>query len=146
MSSYVGPELRRLVRSRASGVCEYCLVHEDDTVLGNEIDHIISEKHGGPTEEGNLAFTCRPCNRNKGSDIASIVEGSDDVIRLFNPRRDKWNDHFTLIGVEILGRTPIGKATARLLAFNEPIRLQERQAMIDAGRFPSDAAAKAIKG
>jgi hypothetical protein len=146
MSSYVGPELRRLVRSRAAGVCEYCLIHEDDTVLGNEVDHIISEKHGGPTVEDNLAFTCRPCNRSKGSDIASIVDAGDDVIRLFNPRRDKWNEHFVLIGFEILGKTPIGKATARLLGFNEAARLQERRVLIDSGRFPSDVAAKIIEG
>jgi 5-methylcytosine-specific restriction endonuclease McrA len=49
MSSYVSAELRRIVRDRAGGVCEYCLIHERDTYLGNEVDHIIAEEHGGPT-------------------------------------------------------------------------------------------------
>ena len=49
MSSYVPPGLRRLVRSRAEDLCEYCLIHEEDTFLGCQLEHIISEKHGGET-------------------------------------------------------------------------------------------------
>ncbi len=43
-------------------LCEYCLIHEDDTFFGCEVDHIISQKHGGPTEPENLAYACLPCN------------------------------------------------------------------------------------
>lgn len=43
MTSYVSLELRRLVESRAHGVCEYCLIHEDDTYFGCQVEHIISE-------------------------------------------------------------------------------------------------------
>lgn len=49
MSSYINMELRRLVENRAKHVCEYCLIHEGDTYLACQVDHIISEKHGGPT-------------------------------------------------------------------------------------------------
>lgn len=48
--TYVSAELRRLVVARAEGVCEYCLIAEEDTFYGCQIDHIISEKHGGPTQ------------------------------------------------------------------------------------------------
>ncbi len=58
MSSRVPVGLRRLVVSRAERLCEYCLIHEDDTFFGCEVDHIISEKHGGPTREENLAYAC----------------------------------------------------------------------------------------
>ena len=68
MSSYVSAELRRLVASRANGLCEYCLIHESDAYLGCQVDHIISEKHGGPTESANLAYACACCNRAKGRD------------------------------------------------------------------------------
>jgi hypothetical protein len=34
---------------RADRLCEYCLLHEDDTHFGHEVDHIISEKHGVST-------------------------------------------------------------------------------------------------
>lgn len=53
-SSYVSIELRGLVATRADHLCEYCLIHEDDTFLGCTIDHIISLKHGGPTEAETL--------------------------------------------------------------------------------------------
>jgi hypothetical protein len=57
MRSYVGEELRRLVAARAEHICEYCLIHEDDTFLGCEVDHIISVKHGGPTVADNQLRT-----------------------------------------------------------------------------------------
>ena len=52
--TYISAELRRLAVVRADGLCEYCLIHEDDTFFGCEIDHIISEKHGGLTVAENL--------------------------------------------------------------------------------------------
>ena len=54
MTSYVSSELRRFVRERSQGLCEYCLIHESDTFYGCQVDHIISEKHGGPTVDGNI--------------------------------------------------------------------------------------------
>ncbi len=60
MSSYVSADLRRLVTSRAQSLCEYCLIHEDDTYLGCQVDHVISEKHGGPTELENPAERASP--------------------------------------------------------------------------------------
>ncbi len=50
MSSYISEKLRMLVASRADYLCEYCLIHENDTYFGCEVDHIISIKHGGITE------------------------------------------------------------------------------------------------
>ena len=72
MNHYVSEALRRLVRTRAENLCEYCLIDSADTFFGGEVDHIVSVKHGGATEAENLAYTCQPCNRNKGSDLGSI--------------------------------------------------------------------------
>jgi 5-methylcytosine-specific restriction endonuclease McrA len=58
MSSYVSAGLRRDVQTRADGICEYCLIHERDTYLGCQVDHVVSEKHGGATDLGNLAYAC----------------------------------------------------------------------------------------
>jgi 5-methylcytosine-specific restriction endonuclease McrA len=63
MASPVSDQLRRLVEARAARICEYCLIHEDDTFFGCEVDHVISLKHGGPSEPDNLAFACLVCNR-----------------------------------------------------------------------------------
>jgi hypothetical protein len=137
-NTYVPADLRRLVAKRASSLCEYCLIHEDDTFFGCEVDHIISEKHGGRTTEDNLAYACLFCNRYKGSDIASLQPGTDTLVRLFNPRTDSWNDHFRLDDQGIIAPlTPIGEVTARILGLNHPERLLERSALMEIRRYPT---------
>jgi len=147
-TTYIGAELRRLVIARAESLCEYCLLHEDDTFFGCEVDHIISEKHGGPTEENNLALACLTCNRNKGSDIASLVPGTTTLVRFFNPRTDRWSEHFWLgsDGITITTLTDIGEATARIFGFNTDERLLERQALQIVSRYPTAAAQRHIRG
>ena len=46
-STRISTALRAMVRQRAAGRCEYCLVHEDDPLLPHEPDHVIAEQHGG---------------------------------------------------------------------------------------------------
>jgi HNH endonuclease len=135
--TYISAELRRLVVSRAQQICEYCLIHEDDTFFGCEIDHIVSEKHGGLTAEGNLAYACLACNRNKGTDLGSVWEPSGSLIRFFNPRLDEWADHFSLDEVVIRPITTIGSVTERIFRLNEIERLLERRALRALGRYPS---------
>nr|WP_216859184.1 HNH endonuclease signature motif containing protein [Hymenobacter citatus] len=117
-----------MVASRAGIHCEYCHIQEDDTFLGCQVDHIISEKHGGLTVAENLAYACTFCNRNKGSDIASLA-ADGTLTRLFNPPTDDWASHFSIVGFAVQGLTPIGEVTARLLGFNTPERLLEREAL-----------------
>ncbi len=136
MTSYVAADLRRIVESRANHLCEYCLIHRDDTYLGCQVDHVISEKHGGLTEADNLSYACTFCNRAKGTDIGSIAPSTGQFTRFFNPRTDHWADHFSLNGVVVEPRTPIGEATVRLLGYNEPDRILERETIRDIGRYP----------
>jgi hypothetical protein len=139
MTEYVSSDLRRSVAARAESTCEYCLVHEDDTYFGCEVDHVISLKHGGSTTIDNLAFACFSCNRQKGTDIGSR-SSADEFVRFFNPRTDRWSEHFRLDGVIIRPLTAIGEVTARILNFNSIERLLERQDLIDLKRYPSAAA------
>ncbi len=118
MRGYIGAELRRLVVARAESLCEYCLIHEDDTFLGCEVDHAISEKHGGSTTADNLAYACVFCNRHKGSDVGSVVWRTGGFMRFFNPRLDSWTEHFVLEGSTLRPLTAIGEATAAILQFN----------------------------
>jgi len=140
--TYINTELRRFIVARAEGLCEYCLIQEDDTFFGCEVDHIISEKHGGLTEEGNLAHACLFCNRHKGSDIGSIIWRTGAFHRFYNPRTDRWADHFRLIGPTITLLTEVGEVTERILMLNNGDRLLERQALRDVGRYPTPAALK----
>jgi HNH endonuclease len=143
--TYISAELRRRVVARAEEICEYCLIAEDDTFFGCEADHIVSEKHGGPTEVENLSYACVSCNQAKGSDIGSIDWETQEYTRFFNPRTDRWADHFELVGNRIEGFTPIGHVTARILRFNTAERRLERQLLQSVARYPSDAAMRRMQ-
>jgi len=123
----VGPALRELVRRRAAGLCEYCLISERLTLAEHEVDHVISLKHGGQTVTGNLALCCVVCNRFKGSDIASIDPETEQLTPLFNPRVDHWTDHYRVRNGEIVALTAVGRVTVRLLRMNGAARTRERQ-------------------
>jgi len=144
-ATYINVELRRQVTARAGRICEYCLIHEDDTFFGCHVDHIVSEKHGGLTEIANLAFACTFCNLHKGSDIASLNHAGS-LTRFFNPRTDRWPQHFALVGAVIEPLTSIGEVTARIFQFNMTDRILERQALLEVGGYPSEAANKRIHG
>jgi hypothetical protein len=134
--AYVPAAMRREVRERAHGCCEYCLLAEDDAYFPHEPDHIISLKHRGLSVRENLAWSCFDCNRFKGSDIASLDPISGVLVSLFNPREDSWYEHFQFEGGAILPLTPIGRATAALLKFNLPQRVEVRATLAQASRYP----------
>jgi hypothetical protein len=136
MSNPVPAALRALVRTRAGRKCEYCLLHEEDSLFPHEPDHIIASKHGGLTQQSNIAWTCFTCNRAKGSDIASIDSLTGKVVRLFHPRKDKWQRHFRLAGSIILPHTAVGRATEFLLQLNRPELIQLRSLLIAKGLYP----------
>ena len=134
--SRITASLRRLVVQRARGCCEYCLLHQDDTDFAHHVDHLIALKHGGRTEEENLALACMECNLRKGPDLAAIDPVEKVVVSLFNPRVQRWSEHFTVVNASLVGTTPTGRATAALLRMNDPARFLERQRLILAGRYP----------
>jgi 5-methylcytosine-specific restriction endonuclease McrA len=80
--------LALLVRRRAHDLCEYCRLPQGLSSIPFEIDHVIAQKHGGPTEAGNLALACFYCNSFKGPNIAGIDPTSRKIVRLYHPRRD----------------------------------------------------------
>jgi hypothetical protein len=108
------------------------------TRLRHQIDHIIARQHGGPTAEANLALICQHCNLHKGPNIASLDPVSNALVSLFHPRRDRWIDHFEWRGAEIVGKTAVGRTTVVILAFNDPLILTVRAALISEGVFPPD--------
>lgn len=136
MSQYISDILRALVAKRANYCCEYCGIHQEDLVFTFQIDHIISLKHFGLTTASNLAFACSLCNQNKGSNIATIMLDSGRMVRLFNPRKDKWRTHFDLLNGQILAKTRIGIATIHVLDLNNLDRVLLRKVLEEVGRYP----------
>ncbi|MCC6892639.1 MAG: HNH endonuclease [Anaerolineae bacterium] len=105
-------------------------------VKSHEVDHIRAEKHGGQTVDSNLCLSCFQCNRHKGSDLTSVDPISDQVVLLFHPRLDIWEDHFVLNGAMIEPLTATGRATVRLLQMNNEDSLEDRQVLVRLGRYP----------
>ena len=125
--SYIPAALRRLVEERAKYQCEYCLLPAKVAFFAHEIDHIIAQKHRGETNADNLALTCWRCNRYKGSDFGSFDPETRNFSFLFNPRNQEWKSHFIFSEVLIVGLTPEGRTTVKLLQMNSEERLAERQ-------------------
>jgi hypothetical protein len=138
-ATHIPAALRRHVRQRAGERCEYGLIPETLPWAAHTIDHIVAEKHGGATGADNLALAFALCDARKGSDLASIDEQTGAIEPLFHPRRHRWADHFQLMAGRIEPRTATGRATVRLLCFNRPDRVRERELLIATGsiREPS---------
>ena len=125
--------LRQLVRSRANGKCEYCRFPEEHSFNPFQVDHIIAEKHGGPSVEWNLAWSCFYCNSYKGPNISSWDAETDAIIRLYHPRKDTWSDHFEWNESSLTPKTPIGEATIKVLRINHPDAVAVRRILLDSG-------------
>jgi HNH endonuclease len=139
MSVRVAGELRRTVFERAAGCCEYCRIHQSLVASAHQVDHVIAEKHGGPTTLENLALSCMTCNLRKASDVASFDPDAGNLVPLFNPRTQTWSEHFTLVGPRLAGLSAVGRTTVEFLQLNSYERVMERAELIEAGVYPAPA-------
>ena len=136
MTSYIPAALRQLIVERAAGRCEYCRFPQDASFLSFEIDHVISEKHGGATAAENLALACAFCNSFKGTDLGSLDPATGRLTAFFNPRTHVWDDHFRVEADGILQpHTPESRVTVAILRMNDPERVLERQLLLQIGRY-----------
>lgn len=126
------------VRVRANYRCEYCHFPEAFAELPFHLDHIIARSHGGPTDFQNLALACCFCNRYKGPNLSGIDPDTHQVSPLFHPRLDSWQIHFVWNGPELIGKTPIGRATLQTLRLNRADFMAVRALMMRAGIYLLD--------
>jgi len=122
---------RELVARRAGGRCEYCMIPQEATPFFTfHIEHVVAKQHIGGTDDPNrLALACNRCNAYKGPNLSSVDPDSEEneIVALFDPRKDAWNDHFMHRNGEIVGLTPTGRATVHLLNMNAPNRVEIRE-------------------
>ena len=126
-------DLLREVWSRARRCCEYCRLPAAAHPLPFHVDHIVALQHGGRTESSNLALACLHCNRHKVPNIAGRDGGAGELVRLFDPRRDQWGQHFEWDGPDLVGKTAVGRATIQVLAMNEPDFREVRASLLTEG-------------
>jgi hypothetical protein len=102
------------------------------------VEHIISEARGGQTVEDNLWLACHASNEFKGTRVQACDPVTGRRIRLWNPRRQRWLDHFcwTADGTEIQGLTACGRATVAALHRNRPELPAARWLWVQVGWWP----------
>lgn len=90
----ISDELKQAVRKRANYICEYC--HSPEQLSANRftIDHIRPKSLGGSDDLDNLALACRRCNERRYNFIAGIDPETQEIVPVFNPHQQKWEEHF----------------------------------------------------
>lgn len=129
---------RRAVQARAKGVCEYCHILKSFVPESFNVEHVIPVVLGGKTEIGNLAWSCAGCNYYKHDKIEVIDPQTNREVRLFNPRKQRWKEHFAWneTGKLLLGLTATGRATIRALRMNREELINLRWALGELGLHP----------
>jgi len=128
--------IRRTVRERAGDRCEYCQLRQQyEPFHGFHVEHIVAKQHRGGDALDNLALACHQCNLHKGTNLASYDPDTNEVARLFHPRRNLWSEHFLIEGSRIVGRTPVGRTTAWLLQMNSEERIELRRLLRQLGEM-----------
>ena len=105
--------------------------------LTHHIEHVVARQHGGTDDHSNLALACHRCNLRKGPNLTGIDPATGEIVALFNPRRDRWLDHFRVQGAVIDGVTAVGRTTIKVLSMND-IRRIERRELLARGPDASD--------
>lgn len=102
------------------------------------VDHVIPLAVGGTSDIENLCLACYRCNEFKGAMLGAPDPVSGDVVPLFNPRSQAWQDHFTWSndGLRVIGRTACGRATIEALHLNSDWLVRARRIWILAGLHP----------
>jgi len=136
---YISIEIDRRVREAAKDSCGYCLSPQWLVMARLEIEHIVPVVLGGTNDESNLWLSCPLCNRAKAGRNTAVDPSTNAVESLFNPRMQRWGDHFCWSpdGLRIVGTTAIGRATVRALHLdNDPDAMLVRSYWITAGWHP----------
>lgn len=136
--SRLSSALRRRVRERARRLCEYYHSFMDYTGHEFTVDPIIPESKGGASDFGNLCFCCFWCNNYKQARTEVRDRRTGRIVRLFNPRTDKWEDHFrwSPTFTRMIGRTAIGRATVSALRLNRLSIVRSRGIWVRHGLHP----------
>ncbi len=132
-------ELERQVEQCASGRCEYCRMHQSLQGARFHLEHVVPSLRGGPTDLANLAWACPGCNLRKSDRVEAIDSDTGATVPLFHPRLHSWREHFAWDDYQVVGLTPVGRATIVALDLNQSRRVRIRQAEQTFGLFPPGA-------
>jgi len=135
---YIPVELRRVVIQRAANRCEYCKLSQAGQAATFHIDHVIPVAAGGQTVLENLALACVSCSLSKSARQTVTDPETNQEVLIFNPRLQRWSEHFSWDEVYLIGRTATGRATIEALNLNRSIIVAIRSEEVFFRRHPPD--------
>jgi hypothetical protein len=129
---------KKAVQERAKHCCEYCLSQSNFSADTFVIEHLIPLVKGGTNDLKNLALSCQRCNNHKFTATRAIDTVTGLIIPLYHPRIDVWEQHFQWSDdfTELLGISPIGRATVERLQLNRQGLINLRQVFVQVGLHP----------
>jgi hypothetical protein len=136
--TYIPIAIQRSIIALSKDYCEYCIIPAAFATDFYNFDHITPVSKDGLTELRNLARCCSICNGHKHDKIAYIDPLTQQPCRLYNPRQDKWADHFqwSIDDLRLVGKTAIGHTTIALLQLNRSNTVNLRKLLKMAGLHP----------
>ena len=98
----------------------------------------MPQSAGGTSDLDNLAYACFLCNRLKSNKASAFDLPSGKWIPLFNPRQDKWSEHFAWNedATQVIGLTAIGRCTIKELRLNREKLIEYRACLLPFGVHP----------
>jgi len=134
----VTPAQRQAVFARAHGRCEYCHTPDGFVPGSFAVEHIVPRSKGGRTRLDNLALSCPACNGHKYNKIEGADPLNRTLVPLFNPRKQRWAEHFVWSDdfTLLVGLTPTGRATVATLQMNQQKMVNLRRLLGLAGLHP----------
>lgn len=135
---YLSRALRAKVAADAGERCGYCPTSQSFTAASMHVEHIIPISAGGSSHEENLWLACALCNGHKSSKSHAVDPVTGREVPLFNPRQQEWWEHFTWseTGTDVVGQTPIGRATVIAVQLNDERLVRARRRWIAVGWHP----------
>jgi hypothetical protein len=141
---YIPVDIERRVRDTALNRCGYCLSPQSLVMAHLEIEHIVPRSVFSPDDpaaddESNLWLACPICNGHKSDKMSTTDPETGEVVSLFNPRTQRWSEHFRWSedGIRVIGLTPIGRATVVALQLaDDADALLVRANWVSAGWHP----------
>ncbi|MEM6349865.1 MAG: HNH endonuclease signature motif containing protein [Cyanobacteria bacterium P01_D01_bin.14] len=132
--------IKRAVQTRAHNYCEYCRCPGDYATDSFTVDHILPRRAGGTNALGNLAWACYGCNGRKQAKTHARDPDTDQLVSLYNPRTQRWADHFCWHKNNLIlrGKTAIARATVEALSLNRPTVVNLRRLLVAAKLHPPD--------
>jgi hypothetical protein len=138
VSAYISESLKAQIEQADRQRCCYCLTSEANSGIPMTFDHIQPRSKSGITSFENICLACRTCNEYKSDSTEAEDPLTGRVVSLFNPRIQKWSEHFiwSADATRVEGVTAIGRATMVALRMNNPVIVAARYRWVISGWHP----------